>query len=303
MSATDRFWASGAGNFGDIFDATVHSGLKSCAKVYEEAAAKIGKWAGPQAVLLIQSSLLCAVSLFFVSPAHAVMEIFTVRSQFLAATGSTGLLDFEHLVGTSEFPINYFPELAQGHGFRERMATIEGMTFRSTGPSDAFIYIGDRYIRFNGYYALDDSLYSLSFGPDSSRIDFGRAFTSFGMDYGYGGQQIGSLALTVQFWDGGPTVQFNAPVLARSQFIGLVGREIKTISILNQGSRTLSNPLGPFLVLDNIAFTSPVPEPPPVILFTFAFFSYILTRQFIGVSRFSRRRDVRGRIRWCNDIG
>jgi hypothetical protein len=212
---------------------------------------------------------LCAIA--FTTASHAALV--THRADFAQYTdptrhtGAVTTLVFDDLLGTADYPLNFFGT----HRSSPRLF-VGGLSFSGSTPGftdDA--YIADKAAN-TGYYDVDGSSASLICGRQTCTIDLPDDVNIFGTDYRLDRLRDASLPpaaeiLSVRYRDG-TTESFTIDGDRTPRFFGIadLDREIQQIVFTNTAAPAGS--FQPYPVFDNVVFgrVAPVPEPASVAL-------------------------------------
>jgi len=170
------------------------------------------------------------------------------RTSFEAAAQNITTLDFEGLIGTSNYPQNY----PMGSGYMAASITVQGVLFSAAISAGGGDYT---YILANDGAGVNTSINgstALLVGRDSSRITLPTGVTAFGTDFGLALSQ-GDITATFYFRGGGLAETYSLPATSITQFFGYTGQEIDHID--------LSSAHAAYMVLDNVNLAQAVPEP------------------------------------------
>jgi len=212
---------------------------------------------------------LCALALAATSHAALVTD----RTEFAQYTdparhtGAVTTLVFDDILGTADFPLNFFGT----HRASPRLF-VGGLSFSGATPG----FTDDAYIADNaantGYYDVDGSSASLICGRQTCIIDLPDDVNVFGADYRLDRARDAALppaaeTLSVLYRDG-TSESFTIDGDRTPRFFGIadLDREIQQIVFTNTAPPAGS--FQPYPVFDNVVFgrVAPVPEPASVAL-------------------------------------
>jgi hypothetical protein len=212
---------------------------------------------------------LCALALTATSHAALVTDRaeFAQYSDPKRHTGAVTTIVFDDILGTPDFPLNFF----ETHRAGPRLF-VGGLSFSGATPG----FTDDAYIAGNagttGYYDVDGSSASLICGRRTCTIDLPDDVNIFGADYRLDRLRDASLppaaeTLSVLYRDG-TRESFTIDGDRTRRFFGIadLDREIQQIVFTNTAA-----PAGgfvPYPVFDNVVLgrVAPVPEPASIAL-------------------------------------